>query len=335
MRKGWQRWGIGLGCIVFLVLVGQRDVTVQQENREVSGPVGIELAERSATSAESADQGSSVVTSGGSTTTEPSTTNMESATAAPGIPVGPPIDSSPRHSPSQVLTLPADDPSPDDLDEPVTTESHQSSPTFQVGGEERKLVVAVIDGGTIELEGGERIRYIGIDTPESTTEHECYGEEAKQRNREIVEGVRVRLEFDVEQFDKYGRTLAYVYVGDLFINEALVAQGFASTLTIPPNVKFADRFAQLAAAAREQGKGLWSACGGNESNSRNSSRPGYDETIPQASVSDCPPDRPIKGNAQSKIYHVPGGDFYAKTKPEECFATEEEAAAAGYRKSKR
>ena len=109
------------------------------------------------------------------------------------------------------------------------------------------------------------MRYIGIDTPESVkpdTPVQCYGERAAAENRQLVDGRSVRLVSDVERRDRFGRMLAYVYrAGDgRFVNAALVRGGYARTLTIPPNVRFAARFARLAAEARRSGRGLWSAC---------------------------------------------------------------------------
>ena len=211
---------------------------------------------------------------------------------------------------------------------PAETDDDSVEPTF--------LVTKVVDGDTVELEGGERVRYIGIDTPESTTEHECYGEEAKAKNRALVEGKRVRLVADAEDRDKYGRLLRYVFLDETFINLTLASEGYATQLTIPPNVAHADEFRSAVANAREQGSGLWSGCSvGEQNESSGSTRTDYDETIPQADTTDCPANQPIKGNAQSMIYHVPGGDFYQKTKPEQCFASEADAVSAGYRKSKR
>jgi len=128
------------------------------------------------------------------------------------------------------------------------------------------LVTRVIDGDTIELASGEKVRYIGVDTPEThrrsgarwVTVHEVYGKEAEAFNRQLVEGRDVRLEFDVQPRDKYGRLLAYVYVGDTFVNAELLRQGYAHLLTIPPNVKHADFFQQLVREAREAERGLWS-----------------------------------------------------------------------------
>ena len=122
-------------------------------------------------------------------------------------------------------------------------------------------VIRVIDGDTIELEGGVKVRYIGIDTPETVHPSkpvQFMGKEASAFNRQLVEGKDVRLEYDVQRTDKYGRTLAYVYVGDTFVNAELVKQGYAQIMTIPPNVKYQDLFLKLQKEAREAKLGLWS-----------------------------------------------------------------------------
>jgi micrococcal nuclease len=129
-------------------------------------------------------------------------------------------------------------------------------------------VVRVVDGDTIavRLDGRqERVRYIGVDTPETKkpgSPVECYGKRASAENERLVEGEEVRLVADAEARDRYGRMLAYVYRVDdgRFVNAELVRGGFAQPLTIPPNVAHADEFAALARAARRQGRGLWGAC---------------------------------------------------------------------------
>jgi micrococcal nuclease len=129
-------------------------------------------------------------------------------------------------------------------------------------------VVRVVDGDTIRVvQGGreEAVRYIGVDTPETVkpgSPVECFGKAASRANRELVEGERVRLVEDVEARDRYGRRLAYVYRASdgLFVNAELVRRGFATALTVPPNVTHADQFARLAGRARRAGRGLWSAC---------------------------------------------------------------------------
>jgi micrococcal nuclease len=129
-------------------------------------------------------------------------------------------------------------------------------------------VVRVVDGDTIHVmvDGRrEKVRYIGVDTPESVkpnTPVECFAKAASAANARLVEGRRVRLELDVEPRDRYGRLLAYVYRGETFVNAELVRGGYATALTVPPNVDHAGRFSALAREARRAGKGLWSACRG-------------------------------------------------------------------------
>lgn len=121
----------------------------------------------------------------------------------------------------------------------------------------------VIDGDTIELFDGRRVRYIGIDTPEmedTRKEVKCFAKEAKEENVRLVDGKTVRLKKDVSETDKYGRLLRYVYVGDVFINEYLIRQGFARIDTIPPDVKFQQQFLGAQREAKGQGRGLWAKC---------------------------------------------------------------------------
>lgn len=129
-------------------------------------------------------------------------------------------------------------------------------------------VVRVVDGDTIRVRMGgrtERVRYIGVDTPESVkpgTPVQCFAERASAANAALVAGRRVRLVTDAEERDRYGRLLAYVYrePDGAFVNAALVRDGYARTLTIPPNVAHRDDFARLAEAARRADRGLWRAC---------------------------------------------------------------------------
>jgi micrococcal nuclease len=127
-------------------------------------------------------------------------------------------------------------------------------------------VTRVVDGDTVEavVDGRtEDVRYIGVDTPESVkpdTPVQCYALRASHFNEDLVEGETVRLVFDAERRDVYGRLLAYVYLGDEFVNAELVRRGYARTLTIPPNDRYADRFAELAREAADAGRGLWGAC---------------------------------------------------------------------------
>ena len=118
-------------------------------------------------------------------------------------------------------------------------------------------VIEVIDGDTITIEGGYRVRYIGIDTPEIHPEVEAFGLEAWQVNRVLVEGRVVRLERDVSETDKYGRLLRYVYVDDILVNAELVRAGLAYAKTYPPDTKHQDYLEKLEQEARQAGRGMW------------------------------------------------------------------------------
>lgn len=130
------------------------------------------------------------------------------------------------------------------------------------------LVTRVIDGDTFCIDDntpkGKKIRLIGIDAPESRkSEHKTigyFGKEASDYLHQLLKGKKVRLEYDISRKDKYGRTLAYVYLEDgRFLNAELVKQGYATILTVPPDVKFAHLFLQLQQEARENQRGLWKA----------------------------------------------------------------------------
>ncbi|MDD4984552.1 MAG: thermonuclease family protein [Dehalococcoidales bacterium] len=119
-------------------------------------------------------------------------------------------------------------------------------------------VIRVIDGDTIEVNiygSAYKIRYIGIDTPELG--EPCFSE-ATAANRELVEGMIVRLEKDVSETDRHGRLLRYVYVGDMMVNAELVRQGYAQVYTYPPDVKYNQMFLELQREAQEVEKGCWS-----------------------------------------------------------------------------
>ncbi len=118
-------------------------------------------------------------------------------------------------------------------------------------------VTQVIDGDTIAIEGGYRVRYIGIDTPEIHPVLEAYGMEALEVNRRLVGGREVRLERDVSETDKYGRLLRYVYVDDIFVNAELVRQGLAEAKAYPPDIEYQDYLEELEAEARQAGRGIW------------------------------------------------------------------------------
>jgi micrococcal nuclease len=124
------------------------------------------------------------------------------------------------------------------------------------------LVTNVVDGDTIDLDSGERIRYLLVDTPESVNgATDCFGQEAKAFNHDLVLGQHVTLRYDEECTDRFGRLLAYVSVGDQEINSLLVERGYACVLYIPPNgSERRTEFDTLEAEAKAAGRGMWSAC---------------------------------------------------------------------------
>lgn len=127
-------------------------------------------------------------------------------------------------------------------------------------------VKKISDGDTFWIyngtEKGEKIRLIGIDAPESKNvfkkKQGYYGKEAKEYLTNLLKGERVKLEYDVDRTDQYGRTLAYVFLQDgTFVNAELVKNGYAMVMTVPPNVKYAEEFVKLQREARENNRGLW------------------------------------------------------------------------------
>lgn len=156
--------------------------------------------------------------------------------------------------------------------------TQQAPATFprEPGGFEVARITRVVDGDTVKVQivsttpgpgagdaqrGTEySVRLIGIDTPESVkpgTPVECFGREASAAAKALLEGQDVRLVKDVEETDRYDRLLRYVYIGDEMANARLVANGYATAYTYPPNVRWADLFVQLERDARESDRGLW------------------------------------------------------------------------------
>lgn len=140
------------------------------------------------------------------------------------------------------------------------------APRLPASGEQAE-VVRVVDGDTIDVRRADgsvaRVRYIGINTPETVDPRrpvECFGKEASARNGELVTDQTVLLEKDVSETDQYGRLLRYVWVGDLLVNAALVGEGYARPVTYPPDVRYADWYFAREREARAAGRGLWSAC---------------------------------------------------------------------------
>jgi micrococcal nuclease len=147
-------------------------------------------------------------------------------------------------------------------------------PAVPANGADLSSVRRVVDGDTLTLSNGEKVRLLGIDTPELHHSEKLVrdarrsgrdiatiqklGKRAADFTASLVEGKEVRLEFDVRKRDKYGRLLAYVYLKDgTFVNERIVEEGYAQVMTIPPNVRYASHFLALQMKARKEGKGLW------------------------------------------------------------------------------
>lgn len=159
--------------------------------------------------------------------------------------------------PAGALCLHAEDRSAD-LFRNTTGQEVQSEPVY--------TVTRVVDGDTFWVDDGSekglKVRLIGVDAPETRNSGRklkgYFGTESSDYLDALIGGKKVRLVFDVARYDRYGRTLAYVYLADgTFVNAELVENGYATVMTTPPNVRHADEFIQLAARARKRSKGLW------------------------------------------------------------------------------
>ncbi len=128
-------------------------------------------------------------------------------------------------------------------------------------GPTEAVVVRVLDGDTVELDSGERVRYLLVDTPETGAEPECYATDASAFNRNVVEGKTVRLSYDTECTDRFDRLLAYVSIDGVSVNELLIQRGYACVLHIPPNGEDrVDGFEALEREAQAGLVGLWGSC---------------------------------------------------------------------------
>jgi micrococcal nuclease len=218
----------------------------------------------------------------------------------------------------------------------------------------RARVTRVVDGDTIDvrLDGREeRVRLIGINTPESVDPRrpvECFGQEASAYAKALLSGQTVALEADSSQADRdqYGRLLRYVWLDDgRLFNQVMIAEGYAYEYTYDLPYKYQALFRAAQQAAQAAGRGLWSpqTCAGRRA-AVTTPAPnitpvgGADPAgVPGAGRS-CPPGYPVKGNINrrgDKIYHVPGSQDYAAVGPERCFATAADAEAAGFRPPRR
>ena len=219
------------------------------------------------------------------------------------------------------------------------------SPSFP-DGTTPAAVIRVVDGDTIEVEiEGEihKVRYIGIDTPETVDPRRpvgCFGEEASAANKALVEGKTVILEKDVSDTDRFGRLLRYVWLNSQqMVNAMLVREGYAQASAYPPDVRHQELLDGLEAEARSAGRGLWGPVCLETSAPAPSGSPA-EGACEYSGTSEAV----IKGNISTdsgeKIYHVPGGGFYEQTVIDEAagerwFCTESDAIADGWRLSLR
>jgi len=195
-------------------------------------------------------------------------------------------------------------------------------------------VTKVVDGDTVyvRFENGreEKVRFIGVNTPESTTKIELYGKEASAYTKSQLYRKNVWLELDVQERDKYGRLLAYIWLSppesindteirSKMFNAVLLLEGYAQIMTVPPNVKYVDYFRTYQQEAREQNKGLWELEINKNENSQVTGEPEY-----------------YIGNKNSKIFHRPDCEWAKKIAPQNkvIFKSKEEAIKAGYRPCK-
>lgn len=219
-------------------------------------------------------------------------------------------------------------------------------------------ITEVTDGDTVKvLVNGEvrKVRLIGVDTPETVHPSkpvEYYGMEASNFTKNSLNGKTVYLQKDISDTDKYGRYLYYIwlnqpteleptkeYTKENMFNAQLLINGYAQVSTYPPDVKYNEWFLEFQQAPKSNGEGLWSAPEEQiaQENTQSSTSSLSSQEVPSKPTNSSSQGL-IKGNHSSSgelIYHVPGGQFYDRTDAEEYFNTEEEAQAAGYRRSKR
>ncbi len=212
--------------------------------------------------------------------------------SAPTAPTAPSATSGPTAPATEAPSLPA---------EPQPGEA-------PIGPTERATVVRIVDGDTIVVDRGkgkEKVRYIGMDTPESVkpgTPVQFMAKEASAANAALVGGKDVWLERDVSEVDRYGRLLRYVWLKDpsmtsgwLLVNLVLVVRGYAQVDTFPPDVRYVDQFTAAQRGAREQSLGLWSEDGasdpsGSPAATAGGARAGCDPAYPGVCIPPPPPD---------------------------------------------
>lgn len=204
---------------------------------------------------------------------------------------------------------------------PPTLRGSKKRPDRNKPPELSALVTRVIDGDTIEvLHRGRQleVRLIGVDTPETVhpaESLECFGRAASRFTTWSLEGKAVRLEFDVERKDRYGRSLAYIWSRGTLFNEVLVERGYAQVATYPPNVRYVDRLLVAQLEAREDDRGLWGVCrvgagaaarSGSGGGTGRSTK-GCDPSYPRVCIPPAPPDLDC-GDVEFQQFAVIGRD---------------------------
>lgn len=237
---------------------------------------------------------------------------------------------------SDIFVSPEDEVDTYTEDEEYITSQDEEFMPLGLFDDELHFVNYVIDGDTIKVDGDIRVRLLGIDAPEKG---ECFYEESGNELEGLIAGEYVRLEKDVSGTDSYGRLLRYVFLpdedpwtDDIFVNDYMLRNGYATTLLGPPNNRYQQQFVVSREQALMQETGIWGSCDmGVEG-----------DILRQENEPPLNPDCAIKGNISEKgygrIYLIPGCDNYNRVKidfrkGEQYFCTEEEAQAADFRKA--
>ncbi|MBT2605733.1 thermonuclease family protein [Bacillus sp. ISL-53] len=203
-------------------------------------------------------------------------------------------------------------------------------------------IIKVIDGDTVKIKmangNQETVRLLLIDTPETVHPSkpvQPFGPEASKFAKQLMPaGSKVEVETGIGERDKYGRLLAYFYVDGKMVNKLLLEKGLARVAYVyAPNTKYLDELENIQKQAQQDEIGIWSI--ENYATSK-----GFDDSKSKEASVEKPTgscnNPQIKGNINSKgnkIYHIPSGQYYEITKPEEMFCTEKDAQDAGFRKS--
>jgi micrococcal nuclease len=220
----------------------------------------------------------------------------EKAATSPSVNLPATIAVADTEAPAQPSLTPAP---PQDASSPAT-DANASEPALPIA-----LVSRVIDGDTVELGDGSRVRYIGMNTPESAGD--CYNREATERNIALVLNRVVQLEKDVSETDRFGRLLRYVYVDGVMVNELLVLDGYAKVATYPPDVKYQDRLLAAQQQAVAAGAGLWSGCQGTAPAPQPAQRGNCHPSYPTVCIPPPPPDLDC-GQVPYRRFQVVGAD---------------------------